>query len=129
LDSRGIRSPVDGSRLPRLSVTCIFSHYVTFNPPLVSMDLQLGIVLGLLAGAAKVLGIAAVGFGIAWWRSRKRVRELEAKQHEVPELQERLDRIERSIEYMASQFERLADPASARALPRGRQAREDGEDS
>ncbi len=93
------------------------------------MDLQLGVVIGLLAGAAKVLGIATVGFGIAWWRSRKRVRELEAKQHEVPELQERLDRMESTIEYMASQLERLADPAATRALPRAGRARDEGEEN
>jgi hypothetical protein len=47
-----------------------------------------GFALGLLLGAAKVMAIAAVGFGIAWWRARLRVKSLEA---ELLEAQEMLD--------------------------------------
>ena len=39
-----------------------------------------GFALGLLLGAAKVLAIAALGFGVAWWRARARIRDLEADQ-------------------------------------------------
>jgi uncharacterized membrane protein YciS (DUF1049 family) len=42
-----------------------------------------GFALGLLVGAAKVLGIAAVGFGIAWWRARLRIKSLEAELKET----------------------------------------------
>ena len=37
-----------------------------------------GFLLGLLLGAAKVLAIRTVGFGMAWWRARGRIRQLEA---------------------------------------------------
>lgn len=47
-----------------------------------------GFALGLLLGAAKVMAIAAVGFGIAWWRSRLRVRAL---QEELAETQAALE--------------------------------------
>jgi hypothetical protein len=36
-----------------------------------------GFALGLLLGAAKVMTIGTIGFGIAWWRARLRVRALE----------------------------------------------------
>lgn len=42
-----------------------------------------GFALGLLLGAAKVMAIAAVGFGVAWWRARGRIRALEAEQLET----------------------------------------------
>ena len=35
--------------------------------------------LGALLVSAKALGIGAVGFGIAWWRARNRIRQLEAR--------------------------------------------------
>lgn len=47
-----------------------------------------GFALGLLLGAAKVMGIAAIGFGIAWWRARLRVKSLEA---ELLEAQQELE--------------------------------------
>lgn len=75
--------------------------------------------MGLLFGAAKVLAIGAVGFGIAWWRSRARVRELEAHAHEVPAIEERLERIERSLDYISAHFGRIAGSSEGeeRALP------------
>ena len=42
-----------------------------------------GFALGLLLGAAKVMAIAAVGFGVAWRRARGRIRALEAEQRET----------------------------------------------
>lgn len=48
-----------------------------------------GFVLGLLLGAAKVMTIAAVGFGVAWWRGRLRIRSLEAELSETQALLER----------------------------------------
>ena len=72
------------------------------------MDLALsGFALGLLFGAAKVLLIGTVGFGIAWWRTRRRLHELKA-QHARPSLtDERLDRLEQGFDYLASQLDRL----------------------
>lgn len=72
------------------------------------MDPQLsGFALGLLLGAAKVLAIAAVGFGIAWWRVRARVRKLEAEQLQPVWTEERLARLEQGLDYAASQLDQL----------------------
>jgi hypothetical protein len=71
------------------------------------MELALGgVALGLLFGAAKVLLIGTVGFGIAWWRARRRLRELEAQAPSL--MDERLDRLERNLDYLASQLDRVA---------------------
>ena len=56
--------------------------------PAMSPELS-GFALGLLLGAAKVMGIAAVGFGIAWWRARLRIKSLEAELEETEALLER----------------------------------------
>jgi hypothetical protein len=48
-----------------------------------------GFALGLLLGAAKVMAIAAVGFGVAWWRAKMRIRALEAELAETQALLER----------------------------------------
>jgi hypothetical protein len=64
--------------------------------------------LGLLVGAAKVMTIGTVAFGIAWWRARRRVRELEAEQVETPIGDARLDRIEQGLDLLAAQLERVA---------------------
>jgi hypothetical protein len=71
------------------------------------MELALGgVALGLLLGAAKVLLIGTVGFGIAWWRARRRIHELEARAQ--PSLtDERLDRLEQNLDYLASQIDRV----------------------
>jgi hypothetical protein len=72
------------------------------------VDLALsGFALGLLFGAAKVLLIGTVGFGIAWWRTRQRLRALEIE-HAQPSLtDERLERLEQGFDYLASQLDRL----------------------
>ena len=91
------------------------------------MDLALsGFALGLLFGAAKVLLIGTVGFGIAWWRTRQRLRALEIE-HAQPSLtDERLERLEQGFDYFSSQLDRLvagqADltrQLSPREAPRG----------
>lgn len=65
--------------------------------------------LGALIVSAKGLAIGAVGFGIAWWRARNRIRELEAQRHLDPEsLDDRLDRLEGSLDSVAASLERLA---------------------
>lgn len=72
------------------------------------MDLALsGFALGLLFGAAKVLLIGTVGFGIAWWRTRRRLHELEAQHAQPSIMDERLDRLEQGFDYLASQLDRL----------------------
>ena len=65
--------------------------------------------LGALAVSAKVLGIGAVGFGIAWWRARNRIRQLEAQRQLDPQqLEDRLDRLEGALDSVAAALERLA---------------------
>lgn len=65
--------------------------------------------LGALLVSAKVLGIGALGFGIAWWRARKRIRQLEAQRHLDPQpLLERIDRLENTLDSMAAALDRLS---------------------
>jgi hypothetical protein len=74
------------------------------------MDPELsGFALGLLFGAAKVMAITTAIFGVAWWRARKRVRELEAEVGKPTLDGERLDRLEQTLEYMMGQLDRLSD--------------------
>ena len=66
------------------------------------------LLLGALLVSAKVLGIGAVGFGIAWWRARNRIRRLEAQWQLDPQpLLDRLDRLETSLDSVAAALERL----------------------
>ena len=65
--------------------------------------------LGALLASAKALGIGAVGFGIAWWRARSRIRQLEAERQPDPQsLLDRLDRVEGILDSVATSLERLA---------------------
>ena len=65
--------------------------------------------LGALAVSAKGIGIGAVGFGIAWWRARNRIRQLEAQRQLDPQqLEDRLDRLEGALDSVAATLERLA---------------------
>ena len=65
--------------------------------------------IGALIVTAKGFAIGALGFGIAWWRARDRIRELEAQQRLDPEpLHERLDRLESSLDSMAGALERVS---------------------
>ena len=65
--------------------------------------------IGGLAVAAKALGIGAVGFAIAWWRARHRIRQLEAQRQVDPQLlEDRLDRLEGALDSVAVTLERLA---------------------
>lgn len=80
------------------------------------MDLS-SLLLGALLVSAKVLGIGAVGFGIAWWRARGRIRQLEAQRQPDPQpLLDRLDRLEGTLDSVAGALERLA--AGQRELQR-----------
>ena len=65
--------------------------------------------LGALLVSAKILGIGAIGFGIAWWRANKRIRQLEAqRQPDSQALLERMDRLEGTLDSMTAALERLA---------------------
>ena len=65
--------------------------------------------LGAMLVSAKVLGIGALGFGIAWWRARRRIRQLEAQRQLEPQpLLDRLDRLEGRLDAVAGALERLA---------------------
>lgn len=67
------------------------------------------VLLGALVVTAKVFGIGAVGFGIAWWRARNRIRQLEAERQLDPQpIRERLDRLEGALDSVAVALERLA---------------------
>jgi len=66
-----------------------------------------GFALGLLFGAAKTLLITTGIFGVAWWRGKRRIRDLEAELARPALDTERLDRLEQSLEYMMGQLERI----------------------
>lgn len=67
------------------------------------------VLIGALAVTVKVLGIGALGFGLAWWRARARIRELEGRQRtDLRPLHDRLDRLEGSLDSVASALDRLA---------------------
>jgi hypothetical protein len=68
-----------------------------------------GFALGLLFGAAKIGIIGTVAFGIAWWRTRKRLRTLEAALPDPARLEERLANLEQLADYSASQMQRLVE--------------------
>src|SRR5437773_1945290 len=93
-----------------------------------------GFALGLLLGAAKAAAIGTVGFGIAWLRARRRIRELEAERLESSVSDERLSAVEAAIGRIGVQLDRLVEssgdtgrrltgtPASTRQLPADRAA-------
>ncbi|MEP6571194.1 MAG: hypothetical protein ABJD11_00810 [Gemmatimonadota bacterium] len=62
------------------------------------------VLFGVLLASTKGLAFAAIGFGIAWWRGRRRIRELEQS---PDDLRERLDRVESTLDYVATTMDRL----------------------
>ncbi|HKP28538.1 MAG TPA: hypothetical protein VJU15_04015 [Gemmatimonadales bacterium] len=72
-----------------------------------------GFALGLLFGAAKVMAIGTVGFAIAWWRARRKIRELEAERPETVSdeglrgLEERFERIEGQLSQLIDSHDAL----------------------
>ena len=72
-----------------------------------------GFLLGLLLGAAKVMAIGTLGFGIAWWRGRARIRALEAELLELGPSSgadaERWRLIEQRMSDMSRQLEQLTE--------------------
>jgi hypothetical protein len=83
-----------------------------------------GFALGLLLAAAKVGLIGTVVFGIAWWRTRTKLRRLESALPDPAQLQERLASLEQIADYTASQMDRLVqvqdDLAKQLAVPPAR---------
>ena len=76
-----------------------------------------GFALGLLLGAAKIGAIGTVGFAIAWWRTRARLRRLEAELPDPAIMEERLANLESLTEHTAQQVNRLVEAHEATALP------------
>jgi hypothetical protein len=68
-----------------------------------------GFALGLLLGAAKVGFIGSIGFGIAWWRARAKLKQFEAKLPDPARLEERLASLEQIVDYTAGQVNRLVE--------------------
>ena len=87
------------------------------------MDSQMAILLGALIASVKGLGLVAIGAGIAWWRARRRVRELEAQlaAAAVSSGDADLARLEQGLDYLMSQVRALADEQRAivQRLPAG----------
>jgi hypothetical protein len=96
------------------------------------MDPQLsGFALGLLLGAAKIGILGTVGFAIAWWKTRNKLRRLESALPDPARLEERLANLEQISDYSASKLDRLvetqdamlrhlANPESSGRLPESR---------
>ena len=72
-----------------------------------------GFALGLLLGAAKVGAIGTIGFGIAWWRTRAKLRRLESTLPDPARLEERLANLEQIADYTAGQVSRLVESQKA----------------
>jgi hypothetical protein len=75
-----------------------------------------GFALGLLLGAAKVGILGTVGFGIAWWRARARLRRLESALPDPARLEERLANLEQIADYTAGQVNRLVEAHETGAI-------------
>ena len=75
-----------------------------------------GFALGLLLGAAKIGAIGTIGFGIAWWRTRGKLRRLEAALPDPASLEERLANLEQVADYTAAQVNRLVEAQEAGAV-------------
>ena len=68
-----------------------------------------GFALGLLLGAAKVGLIGTVGFGIAWWRTRRKLKQLESALPDPARLEERLANLEQIADFTAAQLAKLVE--------------------
>jgi hypothetical protein len=53
-----------------------------------------------LFGAAKVVAIGTLGFGIAWWRACRRCREHEAERPDAASSDAPVERLEHGVEYL-----------------------------
>jgi hypothetical protein len=75
-----------------------------------------GFALGLLFGAAKIGILGTVAFAIAWWRTRAKLRRLEAALPDPGLLEERLGNLEALADYTAGQVNRLVEAQATGAL-------------
>ncbi len=71
--------------------------------------------IALLFGAAKIGIIGTVGFGIAWFRARARMQRLEAAaaQQLSHGADERVERMEQTMEYVVGQLDRIVEAQDA----------------
>lgn len=75
---------------------------------MIPMDPQLsGFALGLLFGAAKIGAIGTIGFGIAWWRTRRKLQRLESALPDPGILEERLAALEQNSDYIGAKIAEL----------------------
>ncbi len=85
------------------------------------MDTQTAFVLGALVASVKGLGLMAIGAGIAWWRARRRVRELEAQLATAAQGvgDGEMARLEQGLDFLMTQVRALGDEqrALAQRLP------------
>jgi len=73
------------------------------------MESTLTFVVGALIASTKGLALVALGFGIAWWRTRARLRRLEDERPALPpEVDQRLERLESSLEHLHGTLARIA---------------------
>ncbi|HEY7028170.1 MAG TPA: hypothetical protein VH438_11215 [Gemmatimonadales bacterium] len=74
------------------------------------VDPQLsGFALGLLFAAAKIGFIGTIGFGVAWWRTRRKLQHLEDVLPDPGRLDERLASLEQNTDYIGAKLSELAD--------------------
>lgn len=78
---------------------------------MIAVDPQAAFALGALLATVKGIGIAAIGAGIAWWRARRRVRELEGQLAAALQAagSAELEQLQQSIDQLAVQFHTLAE--------------------
>jgi hypothetical protein len=85
------------------------------------MDPQTAFVFGALVASLKGVGLVAIGAGIAWWRARRRVRELEAQLADAALAAAGPDhaQLEQGLDFLAEQVRAIADEQRAllRRLP------------
>lgn len=85
------------------------------------MDPQAAFVFGALVASLKGVGLVAIGASIAWWRARRRVRELEAQLADaaVAGAGPDLAQLEQGLDFLAEQVRTLTDAQHAmlRRLP------------
>ncbi len=90
------------------------------------MEPQAAFALGALVVALKGIGLVAIGAGIAWWRARRRVRELEGQLAAAAQSGDaaHLAQLQEGVDYLSSQLARLAEHQQAilRRLPSGHDA-------
>jgi hypothetical protein len=85
------------------------------------IDPQTAFVFGALVASLKGLGLVAIGAGVAWWRARRRVRELEAQLADaaLTGAGDDLARLEDGLNFLTEQVRALTDEQRAilRRLP------------